>query len=125
MPPQTSFPDDIDAVFSSNKGTRIALVFALVAERLQAHYEHDCWLTDRQGATLAAEWLARNRRNLPLSERAYLAEVSGQLARSIATSLSREAGLLTTHEMMESLAANRLSFVAQTIMEQCEQALAE
>lgn len=118
-------PEEIETALSSEKGTRVALVFALLAERLQAHYEYGAWLTDRQCATLAAEWLARTKRKLPLSERERLAAVCDRLARSVTASLSREAGLYTTHELMESLAANRLSLIAQTIMEQCEQALAE
>ena len=123
IPP--ALPEEIGAALSSEQGTRVALVFALVAERLQAHYEHNCWLTDRQSATLAAEWLARTQRRLPLAERQHLTDVSGQLAQSIVASLSREAGLYTTHELMESLAANRLSLIAQTIMEQCQQALVD
>ena len=42
------------------KGQRVALIYALVAERLTAYYEHGQWLTESQGASLAAEWLARH-----------------------------------------------------------------
>lgn len=110
----------------TDRGARIALIFALVAERLSAFYEHGQWLTEGQGASLAAEWLARSRRDLPLRERRRLSDLSDQLARQIEASLSREAGLYTTHEMMESLDPNYHSGseVAQSLMRECENALA-
>ena len=49
----------------ATKGERIALVYALAAERLTLFYEHDQWLTEAQGASLAADWLARSKRSLP------------------------------------------------------------
>jgi hypothetical protein len=52
----------------SARGTRVALVFALVAERLSCFYEHGQWLNEAQGASLAADWLARRRGVLPLVE---------------------------------------------------------
>ena len=70
-----------------------ALIFALAAERLAAYYEHHTWLTIAQGSTLAADWLARSKSHLSLQQRKHLSELSDQLARQIADSLSREAGL--------------------------------
>lgn len=107
----------------SDRGTRIALIFALAAERLSAYYEHGQWLTDAQGATLAADWLSRSKRNLPLADRRQLSALSDQLARQIAGSLSREAGLYTAHEMMESLDPNYHSEVGQSLMLECERLL--
>jgi hypothetical protein len=37
------------------KGARIALIYALAAERLPLFYEHDQWLTEVQGASLVAD----------------------------------------------------------------------
>ena len=53
----------------SARGTRVALVFALVAERLSCFYEHGQWLSEAQGASLAADWLARRRGELSLKVR--------------------------------------------------------
>lgn len=108
---------------ATDRGTRVALIFALVAERLSAYYEHGQWLTDAQGATLAADWLSRSKRSLPLSDRKQLSALSDQLARQIAGSLSREAGLYTAHEMMESLDPNYHSELAQSLMVECERIL--
>ncbi len=118
VPPTTS-PPPID------RGARIALIFALVAERLSTFYEHAQWLTEAQGASLAAEWLARSKRDLPLRERRRLSALSDQVARQIEASLSREAGLFTAHEMMESLDANYHSGseAAQSLMLECERVL--
>ena len=107
----------------TQRGIYIALIFALVAERLSAFYEHDQWLTKAQGASLAADWLARNKRSLPIDTRRHLSDLSDQLARQIAGSLSREAGLYTAHEMMESLDPNYHSEIAQSIMLECERML--
>ena len=102
-----------------DRGARVALIFALAAERLSAHYEHGQWLTEAQGATLAADWLARSKRSLPLDERRYLSALGDELARQIASTLSREAGLFTAHEMMESLDPNYHSELANTLMQTC------
>lgn len=107
------------------RGTRIALVFALTAERLSAYYDHGQWINDAQGATLAAGWLARTRRSLPQTERRQLSALSDRLARQIAGSLSREAGLFTAHEMMEALDPNYHSELAQTMMLECERLIDE
>ena len=108
---------------ATDRGARIALIFALVAERLTVFYEHEQWLTEAQGASLAAEWLARTKRDLPLKERRQLSVLSDQLAREIAASLSREAGLYTAHEMMESLDANYHSELGLSLMMECERVL--
>lgn len=104
----------------SDRGARIALIFALVAERLTFFYEHGQWLTVAQGASLAADWLTRSKRSLPLSERKHLSELSDQLARQMAESLSREAGLYTAHEMMEALDPNYPSELGMSMMHECE-----
>ena len=119
MVPLTSSPPLTD------RGARIALIFALVAERLSVFYEHAQWLTEAQGASLAAEWLARSKRDLPLRERKHLSALSDQLARQMEGALSREAGLYTAHEMLESLDANYHSGseIAQSLMLECERVL--
>lgn len=106
--------------FTTDRGMRVALIFSLVAERLAAYYEHGQWLTQAQGATLAADWLARSKRSLPGDERKHLSALSDAMARQIAAALSREAGLYTVHEMMESLDPNYHSDMAQALMAQCE-----
>ena len=105
---------------ADSRGTRAALIFALTAERLSIHYEHGQWLTEAQGASFIADWLRRSERALPLAERRQLSALSDGLARQIADSLSREAGLYTTHEMMEALDPNHRSELAQTILAACE-----
>ena len=99
------------------------MIFALVAERLTIFYEHGQWPTQSQGASLAADWLARSKRSLPLSDRRLLSALSDQLARQIAESLSREAGLYTAHEMMESLDPNYHSDLGGSLMIECERVL--
>lgn len=107
----------------SDRGTRVALIFALAAERLTIYYEHGQWLTEAQGATLAADWLARSKRNLGHADRRKLSGLSDQLARQIAGTLSREAGLYTAHEMTEALDPNYHSEIAETFMAECERLL--
>lgn len=106
-----------------DRGTRIALVFALVAERLSSYYEHGQWPSEAQGATLAQNWLQRSRRTLPPTERKLLSALSDDVARQIAESLSRQAGLYTAHEMMESLDPNYHSEISASLMLECERAL--
>jgi hypothetical protein len=107
----------------TDRGARVALIFALVAERLTVFYEHDQWLTIAQGASLANEWLARSGRKLPNEERKHLSTISDDMARQIAAPLSREAGLYTAHEMMESLDSNYHSELGEALMKECERAL--
>lgn len=108
---------------ASERGTSVALIFALAAERLSTYYEHNQWLSEAQGATLCADWLNRSQRRLPLAERRKLSALSDQLARQIAATLSREAGLFTTHEMMEALDPNHHSEIAESLMAECERLL--
>lgn len=107
----------------SERGTRVALIFALAAERLSAFYEHGQWLTEAQGASLAADWLTRSKRSLPLNERRQLSSLSDQLARQIAGTLSREAGMYTAHEMMEALDPRYHSELADSMLVECERLL--
>ncbi len=116
------FQKDLKAL-ETDRGTYIALIFALLAERLSTYYEHHQWVTKSQGASLAADWLARNKRSLTIAKRRGLSELSDQLARQIAGTLSREAGLYAVHEMMESLDPNYQSDIAQSFMVECERIL--
>ena len=106
-----------------DRGVRVALIFALVAERLSFYYEHGQWLTEGQGASLAADWLTRSKRSFTLAERKHLSALSDQLARQIAQSLSREAGLYKAHEMMEALDPNYPSELGMSMMQECERVL--
>ncbi|NMG74884.1 hypothetical protein [Aromatoleum diolicum] len=108
---------------TTDRGARVALIYALVAERLSTYYEHDQWLTEAQGASLCADWLSRSKRSLPLADRKHLSALSDQLARQIAESLSREAGLYTAHEMMESLDPNHDSDIGRSLMVECQRFL--
>lgn len=108
---------------ADSRGTRAALIFALTAERLSSWYEHGQWPTEAQGASLAADWLARTDRSLPQADRRHLSDLSDQLARRIADTLSREAGLFAAHEMMEALDPNYDSDLARSLMAECESLL--
>jgi|WetSurMetagenome_2_1015567.scaffolds.fasta_scaffold99702_2 hypothetical protein len=108
---------------ATERGTYVALIYALVAERLTVHYEHGQWLTKAQGASLAADWLSRQKRSLPIEIRKHLSELSDELARQIAGTLSREAGLHTAHEMMESLDPKYQSDITPSLMLECERML--
>lgn len=108
---------------AGERGIRIALVFALTAERLAAWYEHGAWLNEARGAALAADWLGRRRQSLALAERRRLSALSEDMARQMVDTLSREAGLYTAHEMMEALDPNYHSELAQTLMRECERLL--
>lgn len=105
---------------ATDRGVCVALIFALAAERLSIYYEHAHWMTQAQGTTLAADWLSRSKRKLPLEMRRHLSELSDQLARQIAASVSREAGLYLSHEMQESLDSRYHSEIGQSIMAECE-----
>ncbi len=99
--------------------TRQSLLFALTAERLSAFYQHDQWLTEAQGASIAQLWLSRHKLLLSQGERRLLSALSDTLARQIAGSLSRQAGLFTAHEMMEALDPNYPSEVANDLRDEC------
>lgn len=75
------------------------------------------------GATLAAEWLARTKRQLSLCQRKHLSELSDQLAQQIAGSVSREAGLHINHEMIEALDERYSSEIGQSLREECDRLL--
>ena len=107
----------------TDRGMLIALIFALAAERLSVFYEHHQWISEAQGASLAADWLRRSKLSIEFKERRQLSALSDQFARQIAASLSREAGLYTAHEMMESLDPNYHSELAETLMVECEKLL--
>lgn len=107
------------------RGVLAALIFALVAERLSVHYEHGQWFTRAQGATLAADWLSRSKRKLPLLQRQHLSDLSDQVARQIADSTSREAGLYVSHELQEALDPRYYSEVGETVMAECVRMLDE
>ena len=100
------------------------LISALAAERLAAYYEHHTWLSIAQGSTLAAEWLARSKSYLSLQQRKHLSDLSDQLARQIADSISREAGLHISYEMTEALDQRYISEIGDSIREECRRLLA-
>ena len=100
-------------------GARAATIYALVAHRLAAFYDHGYWITQDQGATLCGEWLMRSKQRMPMKERRQLSDLSDQLATQIKSSLSREAGLYTAHELMESLDPRHISELGASIMEEC------
>lgn len=109
----------------SQEDANISLLFALTAERLAVFYEHHTWLTLPQGATIAADWLARSKSQLPLQKRKHLSELSDQLARQIQASVSREAGLFISHEMTEALDQRYVSQTGDAMREQCRELLAQ
>lgn len=104
----------------TERGIYLALMYALVAERLSVFYGHGQWLTQSQGASIAANWLSRSKRNMPLATRKQLSELSDLLARQIAESTSREAGLFISHEMQETLDPRYKSETGEAIMVECE-----
>ena len=108
---------------ATDRGTQVALLFALVAQRLDTYYEHGQEFTPAQGAALAADWLARSKRSLTQEERLRLSRLSDDMARTMRSTLSREAGLFTAHEMMQALDPNYHSELAQTLMVECERLL--
>lgn len=103
----------------SEKGLRIALLFALVAERLNVFYEHDQWLKDGQGVSLARDWLGRSKRIIPGDQLKLISAASDEMARQIGESLSREAGLYTAHEMTEALDPNYQSELSHSLLDEC------
>ena len=112
-------------VSNKDRGTSIALIYALVGERLTVYYEHGKWITDTQGASLVAEWLARSTRKMSSAERRHLSANSYQIAKSIAESVSREAGLHIAHEIQESLDPNYHSDLGRALMIECERVFEE
>ena len=57
---------------------------------------------------------------MPAEMRRHLSDLSDQLARQIAATTSREAGLYLSHEMQESLDTRYQSEIGQSIMVECE-----
>ena len=114
-------PSDISL---SQEDANVNLLFALTAERLSTFYEHNVWLTLAQGATIAADWLARSKSHLSLQQRKHLSDLSDQLARQIQASVSREAGLHISFEMTEALDQRYVSTTGDAIREQCRELLA-
>ena len=100
-----------------------ALIFALTAERLSTFYEHHTWLSIAQGARLAAEWLARSKLQLSAQQRKHLSRLSDQLARNVADTVSREAGLHVAYEMTEALDERYVSEIGDSIREECRRLL--
>jgi hypothetical protein len=113
--------DDVSP--ETDRGVCVALIYALTAERLAVFYEHGVWMTEAQGATRAADWLSRSKRTMPLALRKQMSGLSDALARQLATTTSREAGLYISHEMQESLDPRYQSEVGQAIMVECERML--
>ena len=72
---------------------------------------------------MAADWLSRQKMALSLAERKDISGLSDQLAKQIAGTLSREAGLYAAHEMMEALDPNYHSELAQAMLAECERLL--
>lgn len=103
----------------SEKGLRSALLFALVAERLNVFYEHGQWLKDGQGVSLARDWLGRAQRTIPADQLKAISAASDRMARQIGDSLSREAGLYTAHEMTEALDPNYQSELGHALLDEC------
>lgn len=119
-------PENKDAITPEvERGVLVALIFALVAERLSVYYEHGQWFTRAQGATIAADWLARSKRKLALVQRQHLSDLSDQVARQIAESTSREAGLYVSHELQEALDPRYHSEVGESVMAECVRILDE
>ncbi|MEC5384849.1 hypothetical protein VVD49_03900 [Uliginosibacterium sp. H3] len=104
-------------------GIRAATLYALVAHRLSTYYDHGHWLTQAQGEALCSEWLLRSKKQLSLSERKSCSVLSEGVAAQIKDSLSREAGLYTAHELMESLDPRYESELGASIMDECVRVL--
>lgn len=100
-------------------GIRAAAIFALVAHRLDAFFEHEHWLSQAQASALCQDWLLRSKQSLSLAERKHLADLSDELAGQIRDSLSREAGLFTAHELMEALDPRHVSELGESVMDEC------
>ncbi len=111
---------DVPTPPETERGVCVALIYALVAERLSVYYEHDLWMTRAQGATLATNWLSRSKRSMPMDLRKHLSDLSDQLARQVAATTSRETGLYLSHEMQESLDTRYQSEIGQSIMVECK-----
>lgn len=105
--------------------TRKALLFALLAESLAHFYAHAAWLSETQLSALAGQWLSQAKLSLPSAQQRDFARLGDELARELAASLSREAGLYAAHEMMEARDPRYVSPFAQDMLAECERRLAE
>ncbi|KKB62516.1 hypothetical protein WM40_17140 [Robbsia andropogonis] len=108
-----------------NFDNRKALLFALTSERLSVYYEHDVWPDDNRALDTAKVWLMRQDLVGPPRLIRELAQLSGQFAKTLADSLSREAGLYMAHEMNQSLDPNHASPVAMDLLDECGRLLRE
>ncbi|CAM2146931.1 conserved protein of unknown function [Pararobbsia alpina] len=99
---------------------RTRLLFALTAERLSAYYEYATWMTDAQAVQLTSLWLTRTRVALTVREKRQFAELSDAFARELAESVSREAGLFISHELMQALDPDYQSAIAIDVMNDCD-----
>lgn len=104
---------------------RTRLLFALTAERLSAYYEYAAWMTDTQAVQLTSLWLTRTRVALTLAEKREFALMSDAFARELAESVSREAGLFISHELMQALDPDYQSAIAIDVMNDCDARLRE
>ena len=95
---------------------RTRLLFALTAERLAAYYEYAAWMSDVQAVQLTNIWLTRTRVALTLAEKRQFAELSDAFARELSDSVSREAGLFISHELMQALDPDYQSAIAIDVM---------
>lgn len=108
-----------------NLDARKALLFALTAERLAVYYEHDQWPDDKTAANTATVWLYRQELIADARLIRALSALSNEFAHTLAATLSREAGLYTSHEMSQSLDPNYQSPVAMDLLEECGRLLTE
>ena len=100
-------------------GLKVALCFALIAERLTVFYDQNHHLTEKEGAYLLDSWLHRGTQRLSFEERKTLSKISNTLATEIIGSVSREAGLYISHELNEALDPNYVSEIAENILSEC------
>ncbi|MEY4592730.1 MAG: hypothetical protein RIR18_1625 [Pseudomonadota bacterium] len=103
-----------------DKGAKIALLFALAAERTAHFYEHGSFAKDSQYGSLASSWLHRSKRTLSSQNIKHLVALSDQVASQITGTLSREAGLFVSHELQQALDPSFQSEPAIAIMAECE-----
>lgn len=103
-----------------DRGVKIALLFALVAERTAHFYEHGSYAKDSQYGSLASNWLHRSKKTLSAQNIKHLVALSNEVASQITGTLSREAGLFVSHELQQALDPNFQSEPAIAIMAECE-----
>ncbi len=108
-----------------NLNARKALLFALTSERLSVYYEHGQWPKDATATDTANVWLMRQGLVAPGKLIRSIAALSDTFAKTLAETLSREAGLYTAHEMNQSLDPNYQSPVAMDLLEECERLLVD